>query len=175
MGMLLSPVVGVAFLLIALKTGLISVDAHSGASEWEGRLALWARTFATKTEVGRLTPPKDISEEDRVDGALYYREYCSQCHGGTEEASSLSGALFHPPAPSLADLEPVGRPRIYYYAKKGIRNTGMPSFQEVLSDQALWQISLFVSEQRASRRAQRVLTEPDYVETTPVEYGTGAP
>jgi len=85
-------------------------------------------------------------------GAQIYEDKCEFCHG-TADSPSSTGQAMYPSAPQLwakhkngvvgVSDDPVGE--TYWKVKNGIRLTGMPSYQKVLSDTEIWQVSLLLS------------------------------
>jgi len=160
LGFLFAPCLLLALLLVGLKFGWIGVDARTKVSKTEAELAPWARNLGIEKQISGLSCPLPASEENLIEGAEHYREYCSQCHGGSDVPSALAGAVFYPPPPDLEGLARVTQARTFWYAKRGIRVTGMPSFEDILSDEALWQISLFLQHHKENPRAHAALLAP---------------
>jgi thiosulfate dehydrogenase len=87
-------------------------------------------------------------------GARIYTERCAFCHGLHNRPAAI-GDHMYPDAPPL--LEPhQGNPNVvgvsddpvgetYWKVENGIRLTGMPSFKTQLSDNEMWQVSLFLA------------------------------
>ncbi len=92
--------------------------------------------------------PGSFSVTDLIDGAAVYQKNCSACHGEDRQSALTIGKAMYPEAPQL--LTPEGatsRPVevIYWEVENGIRLTGMPSFQSLLSDQEKWDVSAMLS------------------------------
>jgi mono/diheme cytochrome c family protein len=87
-------------------------------------------------------------------GARIYVDRCAFCHGLHNKPAAI-GANMYPDAPSL--LEPhrnnpdvVGvsddpAAETYWKVLNGIRLTGMPAFKTQLSDDEIWQVSIFLA------------------------------
>jgi mono/diheme cytochrome c family protein len=85
-------------------------------------------------------------------GAEVYRDQCAACHGFHGKPSSF-GAHMYPDAPPLwekhQDSNVVGvsddpPAETYWKVANGIRLTGMPAFNQVLTDTQMWQVSLLL-------------------------------
>jgi thiosulfate dehydrogenase len=99
------------------------------------------------------TPPIPVSAENLVAGARIYREQCASCHGLHGLPSSF-GAQMYPKAPALwqqhkgsdvvgvSDDEPG---ETAWKVTNGIRLTGMPAYNKVLSETEIWQVSLLLA------------------------------
>jgi mono/diheme cytochrome c family protein len=83
---------------------------------------------------------------------MVYKENCAACHGVPGEDVPYAKWMY-PVAPQLfkkhakgnvvgvSDDEPG---ETYWKVKNGIRLTGMPAFQHVLSDEDMWDVTLLV-------------------------------
>ena len=99
------------------------------------------------------TAPLQANEANLTAGAEVYRAQCSSCHGLRDHPSKF-GATMYPRTPQLwaqhknstvvgVSDDPVGE--TYWRVKNGIRLTGMPSYQSLLSEDQMWQVSLLLS------------------------------
>lgn len=103
------------------------------------------------------TPPFDASEDAYETGARIYKEQCSSCHGLPGQDVLFAEGMY-PKAPQLwkkhklkgsntktivgvSDDEPG---ETYWKIKHGIRLTGMPSYQNILSDSDMWDVALLL-------------------------------
>jgi thiosulfate dehydrogenase len=90
----------------------------------------------------------DASEANLEIGAHIYRQQCAACHGLYGLPSSF-GKTMYPRAPQLwaphrdgvvgVSDDPPGV--TYWKVKNGIRLSGMPSFDHVLNDTQMWQVT----------------------------------
>ncbi|WP_263408140.1 c-type cytochrome [Terriglobus tenax] len=97
-------------------------------------------------------PAIPATDENLVAGASIYREQCASCHGLKGRKSSF-GAAMYPSTPQLWEKhrngvvgvsdDPAGM--TYWRVKNGIRLTGMPSYQKLLNETQMWQVSLLLS------------------------------
>lgn len=99
------------------------------------------------------TPPIQADEDNLVAGAQIYRDQCAACHGFHDKPSSF-GAHMYPDAPPLWEKhhnsdavgvsdDPPGE--THWKVANGIRLTGMPSYNQVLTDTQMWQVSLLLA------------------------------
>jgi len=87
-------------------------------------------------------------------GARIYTERCAVCHGLHGKTAAIGGDMY-PDAPPLLEAhrnnpdvvgvsdDPPGE--TYWKVINGIRLTGMPSFKSQLSDNEMWQVSIFLA------------------------------
>jgi thiosulfate dehydrogenase len=94
-----------------------------------------------------------LNDANLIAGALVYRQQCASCHGLQGHPSHF-GATMYPRTPQLwakhknsavvgVSDDPVGD--TYWKVKNGLRLTGMPSYQTLLSEDQMWQVALLLS------------------------------
>jgi len=88
--------------------------------------------------------PAPSTEPDYVTGARLYREHCAVCHGLPDQPKTAIANGMFPKPPQLfrghgVTDDPVGE--TYWKIRNGIRLTGMPGYQNALSDPQMWQIA----------------------------------
>ena len=109
------------------------------------------------------------SEEVYVSGAMVYKENCAQCHGVPGQDVDYAKWMY-PQAPQLfkkhakgnvvgvSDDEPG---ETFWKVKNGIRLSGMPSFEHVLSNEDMWDVTLLLkaADQPMSTQVKGTLTK----------------
>jgi thiosulfate dehydrogenase len=97
-------------------------------------------------------PPFGTSEDVYETGAMVYKLQCASCHGTPGHDVPFAKDMY-PHAPQLwkkhargnvvgvSDDEPG---ETYWKVKNGIRLTGMPSFQHILSNDEMWDVTLLL-------------------------------
>jgi thiosulfate dehydrogenase len=97
-------------------------------------------------------PPFTISEDVYETGAQIYKQQCAACHGSPGHDVDFAKWTYpHTPqlwkkharndAVGVSD-DPPGE--TFWKVKNGIRLTGMPSFQHVLSSDQMWDVTLLL-------------------------------
>lgn len=122
-------------------------------------------------------PPIQPTDANLEAGALIYRAQCAACHGLYGQPSSFAKYMY-PGAPQLwqrhhngkvvgVSDDPAGE--TYWKIANGIRLTGMPSFQKILSQTQMWQVALLLS------HADKPLPAPARIAVTqPFDYGVAS-
>lgn len=98
------------------------------------------------------TPPFAVNEAALQTGALLYQKDCAFCHGSPGQDSAFGKAMY-PSAPGLwkkhgnstvvgVSDDPAGE--TFWKVKNGIRLTGMPAYQHILSETEMWDITLLL-------------------------------
>jgi len=116
------------------------------------------------------TPQFGISEDVYEGGAKIYKADCADCHG-TPGHDVPFAKYMYPAAPQLwkkhatggvvgvSDDEPG---ETYWKVANGIRLTGMPAFNHVLTDTQMWQVTLLLknADQQLPDPVMAILTKP---------------
>lgn len=97
------------------------------------------------------TAPFSGSEQVYVAGAHIYAQQCASCHGTPGHDVAFAASMFprtpqlwkqhRPGVVGVSDDEPG---ETYWKVRNGIRLSGMPSYQKVLSTDQMWQVSLLL-------------------------------
>lgn len=101
--------------------------------------------------------PKSVPIQPTADnltaGAQVYRQNCASCHGLTAQNADFAPHMY-PHAPQLWHVH--GRHNVvgvsddppgvtYWKVANGIRLTGMPSFDNILSSTQMWQVTILLA------------------------------
>jgi thiosulfate dehydrogenase len=96
--------------------------------------------------------PIAADETNLEAGAHIYRQNCAACHGLPGQPSEFAAHMY-PDAPQLwkahrpgvvgVSDDPAGE--TYWKVDNGIRLTGMPAFNKILTQTQMWQVSLLLA------------------------------
>jgi mono/diheme cytochrome c family protein len=127
--------------LAALKLGLMPVNADGNHSRFEARVMPAVLHAAVARHASRETNPVALSEDNLKSGAATYKAMCVRCHNTPQGNPSVYGQSFYPPAPQLSGaMANYTESQLFWIIKHGIRNTGMPAWGSMLSDDEIWEI-----------------------------------
>jgi thiosulfate dehydrogenase len=132
---------------LAIATlGFLPTNADSTPPRIERHVAMSAVDASVERRAPRVTNPVPPTDDNLIDGMKIYTMNCAGCHGNLDNKPSPFGESFYPPAPQLI-IHPVDDPewRTFYVARTGIRYTGMPAWNKVLSEQEMWKVTAFLS------------------------------
>ena len=80
-----------------------------------------------------------------MEGAKEYEEHCAFCHGGAKATISPMRDKFNPPTPQLINRIPHDDDAwLFWVTKHGVRMTGMPAWDGILSDEEMWKVIAFI-------------------------------
>jgi len=133
---------GLGFALL----GLFPTNANSAPPDFERHLAMSAVDAWTDRHAAHVSSPVLPTDQNLIDGMKVYTMNCAGCHGTLDKKPAVFGASFYPPAPQLI-LDPPADPdwRTRYVVRNGIRYTGMPAWDRILSDDDVWKVTIFLS------------------------------
>jgi thiosulfate dehydrogenase len=113
---------------------------------------------------------------DLIAGAQIYRQQCAACHGLPNRGSDFAAHMY-PDAPPLFKWHRVGvigvsddpAGETYWKVANGIRLTGMPSFDKVLNERQMWQVTLLLKNANTTLpdEAVKMLNQPLETAATP--------
>jgi thiosulfate dehydrogenase len=119
----------------------------------------------------QMKPAPFGSGEDAFEGGAHvYRAQCACCHGTPGHNVDYAKSMY-PAAPQLWKKQAKGNVvgvsddepgEIYWKVANGIRLTGMPAFNHVLSDTQMWQVTLLLknADQQLPDPVIKILTAP---------------
>ena len=138
-------VLGLGGLAVAML-GLLPTTADSTPPRIERRIAMSAVDASMERRAPRVTNPVPPTDDNLIDGMKIYTMNCAGCHGNLDNKPSPLEKSFYPPPPQLI-LNPLDDPEwhIYYAVRTGIRYTGMPAWNKVLTEPEMWKVTAFLS------------------------------
>lgn len=146
-------ILGVIFAVVVFVVGGLGV-AFSGfintdADQPPGSLEKWLAHETVEASIRKRAPhvsnPLPVTDATLIEGMKTYLMACAECHGGADKKPSVFGVALHPPAPQLI-VRPLHDPewQIFYVTKHGFRNTGMPAWKGLMSDDDIWKMTAFL-------------------------------
>lgn len=137
---------------------------------------------ALESRIHRSAPTRELSSfntADIVAGADVYRHHCVGCHGLPDMVRNRPEPKMFPSPPQLftpdgyVTDDPVGV--TYWKVKNGIRMTAMPSFENVMTDQQMWDVAaLLASADKLPADATQTLKQPLFPPPPPPAQGKPA-
>jgi mono/diheme cytochrome c family protein len=165
--------------------GLYPIGADNPPGSLERRLAMRAMDVYADKHKPEMDNPTALTPANLAEGAKEYEEHCAFCHGGAKAKISPMQNKFNPPAPQLVNKIPHDPDNwLFWVTKHGVRMTGMPSWDGVMSDEEIWKVVAFIKHSNklppeAQAEWQRLATEPGTIdEHTPEQHehpGGGQP
>lgn len=150
--------VGALLVAFSGRVGIAANERHNGLVAWfldTARQRTLTRRAAT-VEVPDLSAPARAARGEAV-----YRRLCATCHGGARDEDDpsadapLAGGL-NPPPPDLSKGIPArDAAKAWWVTSHGIRMTGMPSFEDLLTEEERWDVVAWLVDSRRHAGARR--------------------
>ena len=147
-GFLVGLLVGLLILPIGawlyLKLGYAPVATSAPPMPFETYFAHTALHASVYKEASSMKNSLPVNETNELAGAKTYRAQCAVCHGlpGSEKTAIAAGMFPKPPqlfkGKGVTD-DPIGE--TFWKVRNGIRLSGMPGYQNSLTDEQMWQVA----------------------------------
>ena len=142
----------VALLVIVLgglavaMLGMFPTNADATPPHFERRIANMAVDASMEKHAARIANPIPATDDNIIAGMKVYTMNCAVCHGGLDNKPSQLQHHFYPPVPQLI-MHPMDDEEwhIFYAIRTGIRYSGMPAWENVLSSDDMWKTTAFLS------------------------------
>ena len=180
LGILLAILLGTLTVYAYFGRGMAPVATSAPPMPFEKALARMALHARMAREMPREVPVA-ADESNLLAGAHLYQEHCAVCHGlpGKKQTAIALGEFPEPPhlfkGKGVTDDDPG---QTYWKVANGIRLTGMPGFENSLSTDQMWQVSLLLANaNKLPASVTAVLANPAEASDHPMANasGSGAP
>ncbi len=145
-GIALTLIVGFVGGYILISFGFIPANADGKPPALEKWLARKSLRATLEREAPQTPNPVALNDQNLIAGINLYDVNCAVCHGASDAKPSNIAIGLYQRAPQLmkhgVEDDPDGK--IYWFIKHGVRLTGMPAFGPTLTDEQLWQLTLFL-------------------------------
>jgi mono/diheme cytochrome c family protein len=114
-------------------------------STFERRTAMQSADEWVDGHASKQANPFQPTTQNLMDGSMTYDKNCAFCHGSLKQPISPMRTKFYPSVPQLLSHTPDDPDaNLFYVIKYGIRFTGMPGWDGVLSDDDIWKTVVFL-------------------------------
>jgi mono/diheme cytochrome c family protein len=145
LGVLVTVLCGIATVFAVSRLGLYPIGADNPPSVLEKNLASKAENVYADKHKPAGDNPTEITEANLQEGAKLYESRCSFCHGGAKAKKGPLENRFSPPPPQLVSKVPHDPDAwLFWITKHGVRMTGMPAWDTVLTDEQIWKVVAFI-------------------------------
>ena len=178
-------VLGVIATLLLLAVGISAYfmlgympsTADATPPALERRISMSALDASMERVAPRINNPVPPTDDNLIMGMKLYTMNCSSCHGTLDLKPSPLEKSFYPPPPQLI-LGPLDDPEwhVFYAIRTGIRYTGMPAWNKVLSEEDIWKVTAFLTrDQKLPPAVEKYWTDSFGVTPPgPLQYATFA-
>jgi thiosulfate dehydrogenase len=128
------------------RFGFVDPRADQPVGWLERKVAMPALDAAVDRRAPDAQNPLLPTEDNLIAGMKSYQSNCAGCHGDVQHSHAALGDAFYPRAPQFAEDAPdMPEKQNFYIIQHGIRLSGMPAWNQVLSDRDIWQVTTFLS------------------------------
>ncbi len=144
LGLLIPAVAGYVY----LASGLAPIATSAPPMPFEKQAANMIIHAHMNKEAPKNDPAIPADEANLTQGAAIYADNCAFCHGVPDTPATKAAKGMFPLPPQLFSKDemvtddPTGK--IFWKVKNGLRMTGMPGFNELLTETQMWQVSLML-------------------------------
>jgi mono/diheme cytochrome c family protein len=145
LGVLLTLVVVFGGFYLVMSQGWYPIGADNPPGKMERKYANMAMDAYVDKHMPEGNNPAEANSSNLMEGAMLYEKHCALCHGGGKDRTSPLAHNFSPPVPQILQHIPHDPDaHLFWVVKHGIRMTGMPAWNGVLSDDDIWKTVAFV-------------------------------
>jgi thiosulfate dehydrogenase len=145
-GILFTLLVGMVGSYWYMKKGYFDFGADQPPTFLEKHVAMPAVDASTDRRAPDVKNPISPTEENLVAGAQLYVNHCAGCHGVPSNREGQFGKSFFPTVPAFfKDAPDMPENQNFYIIEHGVRWSGMPAWNQSLSDAQVWQLVTFMS------------------------------
>jgi len=157
----LAVLAGAAYLY--LHMGYLDLRADTQPSAFEKRNAMAFMDASTDRHAPEQKNPIAPTEANLIEGVKLYITYCGECHGAPDHPERKFGHPFYPPAPQFTEDAPdMPENQNFYIIQHGVRWTGMPAWENTLTDEQVWTLVTFLSHMdKLPPAVQQVFGQPE--------------
>ncbi len=130
-------------MLLAAAAGC---SAHATPSRLETRLADAAKDVVIPLEAENATNPTPNTPLTLAQGRQVFQQRCAFCHSSDGHSRNPVGLAMYPPAMDLNSphVQSWSDAELYWIIENGIRMTGMPGWQGIVSSADAWKLTRYV-------------------------------
>src|SRR3954469_21811303 len=128
-----------------VRSGLYPIGADNPPSALERSLAMRAMDEYADKHKPEMDNPTQLTAENLTEGAKENEEHCASGPGGAKAKITPMRAKFNPPVPQLVNRIPHDPDNwLFWVTKHGVRMTGMPAWDGIMSDEEIWSVIAFI-------------------------------
>ncbi len=126
--------------------GFLPTRANVAPPRMESHIAMSALDNSVERHAPRLNNPVPPTDENLIEGLKIFTMNCALCHGRIDRQPSTLEKSFYPPPPNFI-LHPLDDPEwhVFYVIHNGVRYTGMPAWDQTLSEPDIWKVTAFLT------------------------------
>jgi thiosulfate dehydrogenase len=146
LGFVVAVVLVLAFGFCYLRFGFVNPRADQPVGGLESKISMPALDAAVDRRAPEVQNPLQPTDANLIAGMKTYQSNCALCHGDLLHPHTAFGDSFYPRVPQFAEDAPdMPENQNFYIIQHGVRLSGMPAWNAMLSEQQIWQVTTFLS------------------------------
>ena len=132
--------------MLGLGVAMAGCSAHATPLAIETKLANAAKDVVIPLEAEKLANPTPDTALTLAQGRKVFVERCALCHSRDGHSQNPLGRAMYPPAMDLTSPHVQGwkDAELYWIIQNGIRLTGMPGWQDMVSAPDTWKLVRYI-------------------------------
>jgi thiosulfate dehydrogenase len=128
------------------RLGFIDPRADIPVSTLEKRIAMPSLDASVDRRAPKVNNPVEPTEANLIAGMKIYQANCAVCHGDLNHSHRMLADALYPRAPQFVEDAPdMLEYQNFYIVQHGVRLSGMPAWNESLTEAQMWQVTTFLS------------------------------
>ncbi len=131
---------------LCVRFGMMDPRADIPINSMERRMAMPSLDTSVDRRATEAKNPVRPTDANLTAGMNVYQTNCASCHGDIHHPHGMLADSLYPRAPQFVEDAPdMSENQNFYIIQHGVRLSGMPAWQPVLSQQQMWQVTTFLS------------------------------
>jgi cytochrome c553 len=132
-----------------VESGVYNVGASHRHTKFTSGITHDTMIHSVGVRARGISPPSWTSSAQLLAGFCGYETHCVACHGAAAVARERWVAGMEPSPPYLLDVTQRFTPaQLFWIVKNGIKMTGMPAWDETMSDREMWNVVAWLEASR---------------------------
>ena len=145
-GFVVAAIAVLAAEFVYLRLGFVDPRADIAQNSIEKQLAMPVLDASVDRRAPEMKNPIPPTDENLIAGIRLYQTNCSSCHGDSQRPEGMFAEALYPRAPLFVqDAPDMPENQNFYIIQHGVRLSGMPAWNRILTDQEIWQLTTFLS------------------------------
>lgn len=135
-----------ALVVLVLTVLLAGCSAHAKPGAIETKLANAAKDVVIPFEAEHAVNPTPATDLTLAQGREVFQQRCALCHSSDGKSQNQLGLAMYPPAMDLTSphVQAWKDAELYWIIQNGIRLTGMPGWQGIVSPNDTWKLARYI-------------------------------
>ena len=145
LGFAAAVVVVVAAAFCFVRFGFVDPRADIPVNSLESAISMPSLDASVDRRAPEARNPVPATVDNLIAGMRLYQTYCASCHGDINHPHGIFDDALYPRAPQFVEDAPdMPENQNFYIIQHGIRLSGMPGWQKILSEQQMWEVTTFL-------------------------------